>query len=72
VKPHRVLENMRSPNETEMAFMGILKVPGIKSFSGNCGSKVLEKFQIFSAKRSALEKLREILGEYSRIRALRA
>jgi hypothetical protein len=63
---------MRSPTETEMAFMGILKVPSIKSFSGNCGSKVLEKFQIFSAKRSALEKLREILGEYSRIRALRA
>jgi hypothetical protein len=42
------IKKLRSPTETEMAFMGILKVSSIKSFSGNCGSKVLEKFQVFS------------------------
>jgi hypothetical protein len=31
-----------------MAFMGMLNVSSVKSFSGNCRGKVLEKFQIFS------------------------
>jgi hypothetical protein len=31
-----------------MAFMGMLNASSAKSFSGNCGGKVLEKFQIFS------------------------
>jgi hypothetical protein len=44
------LEKMLSRTETEMAFIGILKISSIKSFSGNCGGKVLKK-------------LREILGE---------
>jgi hypothetical protein len=49
---------MRSRTETEMAFMGMLKVSSVKSpasarassksFSGNCRGKVLEKFESFS------------------------